>query len=383
MRTFQVTMPKVARKRLQWLAKNDELPLVLTPDQTYPFWFKVTDESFILTHEGKDVAYVMHDFDEQNGTFDVRTHLREDNLIDGAVSRTLGVINKHLSNVNRVIAGERKAANIERIQKRQEDERISEQKFAALDDLQGDDHEGFLHGLSDNDITLNVGHGDKPFLHFTQIYHGTIKVMFHYRKIAEIRQVPKSGMWKITTMMEHSAKKVNDELIRIKNAIEVINDPVTIADSIMSLPPAAYSITSFLAANKKRFDNNGTVANMPNGMSVSLFPYYDRNQIIISREHDGIKLALCHYEMMRGTNVRFSDVKENFRFLYNYRPNPVRDNNLSLLTPEHFERLGSALISAIADKYPDFDPSPYALPNTFRISEDLIQKDELPEPALQ
>lgn len=382
MRTFPVTMPKVARKRLQWLDKNDELPLVLTPDQTYPFWFKVTDESFILTHEGKHVAYVMHDFDEENGTYDVRTYTRENELIDNAVARTLGVINKHLSNVNRILTGERKAANIERIQKRQEDERISEQKFAVLDNLKGDDHEGFLHGLSGNDITLNVGHGDKPFLHFTKIYQGTIRIMFHYRKIGEIRKVAESGMWKMTTVMDHSVKKVNDELIRIKNAIEVINDPVTIAASIMSLPPAAYSITSFLAANKKRFNNNGTVVDIPNGMSISLFPYYDRNQIIISREYDGIKLTLCHYEMMRGTNVWFGDVKENFRFLYNYRPDPVRDNNLSLLTPEHFERLGSALISVIAEKYPDFDPSPYALPDTLRLSEHLSKKDELSEPAL-
>lgn len=382
MRSFEFPITKAAHKRFMLLGNNANLSLPLSDEQISPFGFRLTDMFFMLTHEGKDVAYVSNTFTDDQKSVLVFTPTAKSDVVDAAIVKTLRTVTEHLNVVNRASAQE----NRERLAREKEIREAQEAEIAKAREIdhtipfRGEDTAGRIE-VSEDDMNLVWQSGFPPdevisvdpisYQYEGNIRHASYRVFIKGQSnVVKLDYV--GGFYEIRdNNYGLSTAKLNAHLQGMADWARDNNDPQAIADSLMSLPPADLSIISYVLS-KNHYRKECSIG-LPHDVTID---FIDDNVFIKRRGaqilHLTIPSTLRH--VMPHQPAAIPERSEECFGMSNMQSS-LRDNNASLLSDEHYQRLGSAWIHAIAAADPTFDVSPYAPPDMERLEDAAMRMD--------
>lgn len=372
MRYISLPITKAAHKRLSLLAKNNQLPVPLTEDETTPFGFRHTNTFLVLTHEGRDVAYVTNQF--ENGGKDVKiyTPMAENESFDLAVKRTMKTINEYTKTANRLVEQQSvqdKMTRAEETRRRAVQERTLPE---SLMPLTGEDIDGRLEGLDAQKMQFLCYSNIPDTEGLTLMYHtgNSFKVYAKGKEASALLMVTDGVLTLDQNNAGFSAKKLGDKLSQMYDWAVKINDPETISQAILDLPEPDTSIVSYVVTSPK--DNYKVTISLANDIEIIAH----NNHVRIKKDEvDVLLFSLIDLHQFRyiaspinmpsSAKLCFSPVGHN----------TVHKQNRSLFTEEHYARMGAAIIRARAEADPDFDATKYALPDNERVTRDVEATD--------
>lgn len=323
----------------------------------------------MLTHEGRDLAYVDHETDEEGKSVKVFTPVGENQTVDSAIKVALREITDHLNKVSRLIT----KANKERLEAEKIAREIAAAERERLPDdflaLQGSDTVGMITDISEEDMKelskmnmsnissfkIRLGREESYSIFIPDI---GIQARLSYRDGGFVITDNKAGL---------SCKKLNKRLIELRDQVFKIKDPELLAMSIMTLPEPRYSIIAYALSSRYGADIKDGVVNLPNGLSLR----FSGQGVNISRDEHHV----VHMRFPDGISYPPSSVIP-------YMPETSKScfdtyDGMSILklTEEHYARMGSAWVEAIAEANPDFDPTPFLILDEKRLEDDAGRMD--------
>lgn len=386
MRSFTIKMTKASRKRFTWLKDNDQLPLPLTHDDLHPFWFRVADKNVILTHEGRELAYLSDTFTPDGDAIIVHTPIAPDTMIDNAITRITHIIDKRLASANKTLMQQKREDEKRRVEERnRENEERNSKRDEVIAALKGPDVSGYLADVSRDDLIIlsqTYYHG-QDFISVSQLGLDAkdFKVSFDGKELCTISETPKGIGYGFTISVNKqnvSVRKLNDEITHLVRDICEINDATNVAKALAALPAPTFSVVSFCSFEpmKNIRDMEVLIKDLPDGLSIELSQNCGDNYVIVSMMSGEVRTEVLSYELACGDKGPLHNVSEESSVCFiPVDETKMKEDNASHLTDEHFYRLGSALIAALAEKYPEFDPSPYALPDHAKLADEVQGMD--------
>ena len=113
MHTLNIPSTKAARDRLLLLKTPEALPLPLDHTRLSPFDIRFQGDTLCVTFEGRDIACVAGDMNDDKKSFPVRVLTGPSDTVDHAITRLFGTLNAHMDQVGRILAAERRAQKAE------------------------------------------------------------------------------------------------------------------------------------------------------------------------------------------------------------------------------------------------------------------------------